>query len=79
MGDLERGERRARRAVESLKASDYLDTRAKASMDLAEVLGLAQRFTEAAHAVTDAIRLYEQKGNTVSAEAARDSLRARPL
>jgi len=75
-GDLERGERIARRAVESLKTSDYLDARAKASMDLAAVLGLAQRFTEAADAITDAVRLYEQKGNTVSAEAARDSLRA---
>ncbi len=76
-GELEQGERITRRAVERLKTSDYLDTRAKASMDLAAVLRLAQRFTEAAAAITNAIRLYEQKGNTVSAKTARDLLRTR--
>ena len=70
-GELEQGERITRRAVERLKTSDYLDTRAKASMDLAAVL------REAAAAITNAIRLYEQKGNTVSAKTARDLLRTR--
>ena len=67
----------ASREGPSFKTSDYLDTRAKASMDLAAVLRLAQRFTEAAAAITNAIRLYEQKGNTVSAKTARDLLRTR--
>jgi tetratricopeptide (TPR) repeat protein len=47
MGDLERGEHLARRAVESLKTFDYLDARAKAPMGLAAVLRLAERFPEA--------------------------------
>ena len=40
-------------------------------MDLAEVLSLGGKPAEAARAVAEAVALYEQKGNLVSAGAAR--------
>ncbi len=75
MGDIEEAERLARRGVEELETGDYLDARAKASMDLGEVLRLAGRPREAADALADAVRLHEEKGNIVSAETARGLLR----
>jgi hypothetical protein len=43
-------------------------------MTLAEVLRRAGRAAEAAPALEDALRLYEQKGNTVLARRAREAL-----
>jgi class 3 adenylate cyclase/tetratricopeptide (TPR) repeat protein len=67
LGDLEEAERLARDATERAARTDYLDLRAKTVAELAEVLRLAGRTEEAAAAVQDAIRLYEQKGNLAAA------------
>jgi class 3 adenylate cyclase/tetratricopeptide (TPR) repeat protein len=67
LGDLEEAERLARDATERAARTDYLDLRAKSVAELAEVLRLAGRTEEAAAAVQDAIRLYEQKGNLAAA------------
>jgi len=61
--------------------TDWLNLRGDTLMDLAEVLRLAGRADEAASAVEDALRLYEQKGTVVSARKARElleELRASP-
>jgi DNA-binding SARP family transcriptional activator len=51
--------------------TDFLNHRADALIDLAEVLRLARRTHEATSAVEEAIVLYERKGNRVSAARAR--------
>jgi hypothetical protein len=43
-------------------------------MTLAEVLGQAGRAAEAAPALREALRLYQQKGNTVLARRAQEAL-----
>jgi class 3 adenylate cyclase/tetratricopeptide (TPR) repeat protein len=66
-GDVEAAERLAREATARAARTDYLDLRAQAIADLAEVLRLAGRAEESAAAVQEAIRLYEQKGNIAAA------------
>jgi hypothetical protein len=68
-GDVEAAERLAREATTSAARTDFLDLRARAVADLAEVLRLAGRPEESAAAVQEAIRLYEQKGNIAAAAA----------
>ena len=53
--------------------------RGQAAADLAEVLRLAGRSEESAQAFEEAIRLYEQKGNVVAAEALRAVLSEPPI
>jgi class 3 adenylate cyclase/tetratricopeptide (TPR) repeat protein len=67
LGDLEEAERLARDAAERAARTDYLDLRAKTVAELAEVLRLAGGTEEAAAAVQEAIRLYEEKGNVAAA------------
>jgi len=57
-------------AVALIDGTDFLLDRADARMDLAEVLRLAGRSDEAAQPMEEALRLYEEKGNLVSAERA---------
>jgi class 3 adenylate cyclase/tetratricopeptide (TPR) repeat protein len=76
-GDGEQAERLAREAVELAARTDHLEEHADALMTLAEVLRRAGRATEATPALVEALRLYEQKGNTVLAGRAREAL-ARP-
>jgi tetratricopeptide (TPR) repeat protein len=64
-------ERLAREAVALAEESDFLVLRADTLVDLAEVLRQAERPADAAAAVQEALRLYEHKGNLVSAERAR--------
>jgi class 3 adenylate cyclase/tetratricopeptide (TPR) repeat protein len=66
-GDIEDAERLAREAMALAAGTDYLDLRAKAAADLAEVLRLAGRSQEAAAMLKEAIRLHEQKGNLAAA------------
>jgi len=73
-GRADDAEALARQAVELGRQSDYLNAHADALMDLAEVLALARRSADAADAVADALRLFEQKGNLVAAERARARL-----
>ena len=66
-GRVDDGEALAREAVTRAEATDALNMRADAAMDLGEVLRLAGRATEAASAFRRAKELYERKGNVVSA------------
>jgi class 3 adenylate cyclase/tetratricopeptide (TPR) repeat protein len=78
-GDLEEAERLARDAAAIAGRTDYLDRRAEAVADLAEVLRLAGRPNESASALEEAIRLYEAKGNVVAAERLSSLLVEPPL
>ena len=64
----------AREAVALAEPTDALDMRADALVDLAEVLRLVGRKDEPKGVLEDALRLYERKGNVVSAARARDVL-----
>jgi tetratricopeptide (TPR) repeat protein len=77
-GDFAEAERLGREAVEIAAGTDFLDVRAHAAADLAEVLRLAGRPKESAAAVQQAIRLHEQKGNTASARELRRLLAEPP-
>jgi tetratricopeptide (TPR) repeat protein len=66
----------ARDALASVAQTDLLDLRGDALVDLGAVLRSAGRVDESRACVEQAQRLYEQKGNAVSAEWARDLLGA---
>jgi class 3 adenylate cyclase/tetratricopeptide (TPR) repeat protein len=70
-GELSAAEREARRVVALASADDNLTSIGHALMDLSEVLRMSGNRMEARLQVESALRLYEQKGNTVSAAAAR--------
>jgi tetratricopeptide (TPR) repeat protein len=70
-GELVEAERLARVATNRSEQSDFLNWRGDVLLDLAEVLWTAGKPDEARAAVEDALRLYEQKGNLVSAGRAR--------
>jgi tetratricopeptide (TPR) repeat protein len=76
-GAGEQAERLAREAVDLAARTDHLEEHADALMTLAEVLRRAGRAAEVTPALREALRLYEQKGNTVLARRAREAL-ARP-
>jgi tetratricopeptide (TPR) repeat protein len=73
-GSGEEAEALAREAVQFAERTDALWERADAYMDLCEVLGYAGRNDEAAAAVKEALRCYEQKELLVGAARARDIL-----
>jgi class 3 adenylate cyclase/tetratricopeptide (TPR) repeat protein len=73
-GEVEEAERLAREAVALAERTDQLEEHADALLALAEVLRRAGRAAEAAPAVRDALRLYQQKGNTVLARRAQEAL-----
>ena len=74
-GQLEEAERLAREAVElSRREDDPIDDQANALMDLGQVLRMAGKHDEAALVGAEALGLYEQKGNLVSAATAREFL-----
>jgi class 3 adenylate cyclase/tetratricopeptide (TPR) repeat protein len=75
-GKPEEAERLAREAVEIVASTDMTNDHADTVMDLAEVLALAGRADDAAAAITQAVELYERKGNAVSAERARERIGA---
>jgi predicted ATPase len=64
----------AREAVQLIESTDYLAVHADAVMDLAEVLSLAGRASDARTAIAHALTLYERKDNQVAAERARSLL-----
>jgi class 3 adenylate cyclase/tetratricopeptide (TPR) repeat protein len=73
-GAGEQAERLAREAVDLAAETDHLEERGDALMTLAEVLRRAGRAAEAVPPLRDALRLFEQKGNTVLARRAREAL-----
>jgi tetratricopeptide (TPR) repeat protein len=73
-GDVDEGLRLVREAVAIVAPTDWLNLRGDALLDLAEALDLAERPDEAAPVIAEALRLYEQKGNIVSAGKAHDLL-----
>ena len=70
-GLVDEAERLAREALAVVGSTDLTNDHADAAMDLAEVLQLAGRQDDAAPVVAKAIRLYDGKGNKVSAAKAR--------
>jgi tetratricopeptide (TPR) repeat protein len=70
-GEFDAAERTAREAVSLAARSDLYIAHGDALMDLTEVLELAGRRRDAVPALEDAIRLYESKGDVVSAGRAR--------
>ena len=75
-GRLEEAERLAAEAVELAADTDMLAMRAGALLDLARVLRLAGRDTEARPLAGQALELAERKGYVVAAGQARDLLDA---
>jgi ATP/maltotriose-dependent transcriptional regulator MalT len=75
-GEFGAAEALAREVVAFAAESDFLDAHGDMLMALAEVLGVAARPLEAATALEQAVQLYEQKGNVVSAARARSQLEA---
>ncbi len=61
-------------AIKMAARTDFLGVQARAFADLGEVLRLAGSRTEAAGALTEAIRRHEQKGNAVEADRVRSQL-----
>jgi len=73
-GEGRKATRLARRAVELSAETDLIDLRGDALMDLAEVLSLTEKRTDARQALQSALDLYEKKKNLVSAHVARAAL-----
>jgi class 3 adenylate cyclase/tetratricopeptide (TPR) repeat protein len=73
-GQVEDAEELAREAVALAEPTDAIDMRADALVDLAEVLRLVGRTGDRKALLEGAVRLYEQKGNAVSAGRARSVL-----
>jgi tetratricopeptide (TPR) repeat protein len=74
-GEAAEAEALARAAVRLAGETDGLNWRAKVALDLAEVLRLDRRLDEASAYVSEALELFDQKGNVVGAQRA-ESLRA---
>ena len=75
-GEQEEAERLVLEAVELINRTDSPLLQANALMDLAEVMGRGSRRPEEAGALREARRLYEEKGDLVSAERAGANLAA---
>ncbi len=73
-GVFQEAEELAREAVKLVQASEEPVMRGFAVMGLAEVLRLAGKEEEAAVPIKEAIQLFEEKGNLVAAQRARDLL-----
>jgi tetratricopeptide (TPR) repeat protein len=73
-GDVEQSERLAREAVALSDPTDWIPVKASALLDLAEVLRLTGKPTEAVEPLERALALCEAKGDVVGARRARSSL-----
>ncbi|MDQ3858724.1 MAG: AAA family ATPase [Actinomycetota bacterium] len=71
LGDVSRAERLARHILAGLAPNEQLYVRANTLLDIATVLRFAGRPAEAAATASDAVRLFEEKGDVVSAARAR--------
>jgi class 3 adenylate cyclase len=73
-GDLQEAERIARATASLTDGCDSVHLRARSILALAEVLELAGRAAEAAPWAREALRLYEAKGDVISARWTRERL-----
>jgi class 3 adenylate cyclase/tetratricopeptide (TPR) repeat protein len=73
-GMLEEADRLVREAVQLMQGSEEPVSQGYALMDLAEVLRLGGREDDASVAIKEAIELFDEKGNLVAAERARELL-----
>jgi predicted ATPase/class 3 adenylate cyclase len=71
-GRMDEADKLALEAVAIGESTDFLNTRAGAAVDLAEIRRQAGRLEEAGTAAAEALALYEQKRNRVAAEKTRD-------
>jgi tetratricopeptide (TPR) repeat protein len=71
LGDLEAAESLARDAIAFAERSDFLNVHGDALVTLAEILERTARADGAVEALREAVGLYEEKGNVVSAGNAR--------
>jgi class 3 adenylate cyclase/tetratricopeptide (TPR) repeat protein len=76
-GSQEEAETLARAAV-VMAGTDYITNRGDALMDLGEILRQGNKVGDSRAAFQEALDLFEQKGNVVSAERARAALEAHP-
>jgi tetratricopeptide (TPR) repeat protein len=74
-GALDEAEALARAAVTLTDGTEFPDWRADTLLDLSEVLRSAEHTEQANTAIREAVRLYDSKGNLVSADKARALLR----
>jgi hypothetical protein len=70
-GEIRAAEQLAREAFAIAEATDFVNDRADALIDLSHVLEASGRCDEAVSAVSGALDLYESKGNVVAAAATR--------
>jgi predicted ATPase/class 3 adenylate cyclase len=70
-GEIRAAEALAREALAIAEATDFVNDRADALIDLSHVLEASRRCDEAVSAVSGALDLYELKGNVVAAATAR--------
>jgi predicted ATPase/class 3 adenylate cyclase len=68
---FEEAETLAREAVTLAQSTDFVNHRADALLDLSHVLKASRRLDEAVTSAQEALRLYQLKGNLVSASATR--------
>jgi ATP/maltotriose-dependent transcriptional regulator MalT len=73
-GEVAEAQGLAQEALAFARDSDFLNAHGTALLDLAEVHRIAGRNAEAVPAVEEAVRLYEEKGNTVDAARAKAAL-----
>jgi ATP/maltotriose-dependent transcriptional regulator MalT len=73
-GDVEQGLMLVTEANDMARAADFIDDRGTMLVDLAEVHELGGRPDEAAAALEEALRMFEAKGNIVSAGRTRERL-----
>jgi predicted ATPase/class 3 adenylate cyclase len=69
-GELERAEALARKAVQIVEGTDFLNAQADTFLDLSEVLMLADRRDEALAAAQESVNRFRQKANLPSLERA---------
>jgi tetratricopeptide (TPR) repeat protein len=69
-GELERAEALARKAVQIVERTDFLNAQADTFLDLSEVLMLADRRDEALAAAQESVNRFRQKANLPSLERA---------
>lgn len=73
--ETQKAEELAREAVALAQSTDFINFRADALLDLSHVLKASLHFDEAITSASEALRLYELKGNIVSVSATRLWLR----